>query len=482
MSERKDPRRAVVATDTGPPAGMPFIVSLNDEKANPTTRKLIRSHVMRGKKKKKKHGSKPEEPRGAGSSGGPIQRAGVNLEEVVELYMPLLPGRFGMRLYYIDFPDEIDPSVIMQMFQVSTVMRHIIHPLLATIGLQSNKEPAAPYPVAFDAAALHINAYAMENFIDRILRRLPEQNVNRAAALHHQRGLQLLRQKLLGNDDEEKISDATVSVVLKLATAAHFDGDIATSQQHMQGLRKMVDLRGGLSAFDDNPKLRVEMLRCDLSIALLTNSKPLFYLQPSEPVPEYPEQVIFKSATGSHSKHEEELLSTLDEDLAKAWRTTRTFCMLVNLGTQTRRLLPPESIHGTMTAIMYRLFNMGFAAGLLDETIRLGLLAFTHHIFLQWQDVRVPCHEVTAAFRQSLRQHKPHDLVPPETMMWLSMVGAVSLLDISEESWLRDSLREQLDGCQVKTWNDLHDILKSHMWIPLLDKKAGQQIYDSLYK
>lgn len=175
------------------------------------------------------------------------------------------------------------------------------------------------------------------------------------------------------------------------------------------------------------------------------------------------------------------MVSTLDEDLAQAWRTTRTFCLLANLGTQTRMLLPPETIHGTMTAVMYRLFWMCFTAGSVDETMRLGLLVITYHIFLQWQDIRPPSHGISASYRQALQHYMLDSVsVPSETIVWLLMIGAVSLFNISEDNWLRDTLRTQLDTCQVRTWKDLEEILKSHLWIQSLDNKAGKHVYDSL--
>ncbi|KAK8057615.1 hypothetical protein PG996_011552 [Apiospora saccharicola] len=497
MSELKTLRKASAVAARPPVGNMPFIVSSNGDKANPTTRRLIRSHVMRGKKKKKKEmtagisPSRGREGNGIGTSTGPVQRDPVNLEELFKTHMPLLPGRLGTRLYYLDFPDDIDSSVIMQMIQesvridsnmpqVSKVAMKIVSPLLASIGFH-DEGGVSRHPVGFDAAALHINAYALENFIDRILRRRPDATVNSEAAQHHQRGLQLLRQKLLGDDEEERISDATVSAVLKLASASHFDGDVATSKQHIQGLRKMVDLRGGLDAFNHHPRLRTEMLRCDLGIALLTDSKPEFFLQPSEPIPEYPAQLSSKPITKLRPEQGLNFISMLDEDLAEAWRTTRSFCLLANLGTQTRMLLPPETIHGTMTAVMYRLFHMGFASGSFNETVRLGLLVSTYHIFLQWQDIRPPSHGISASYHQSLRRHMSDGgLVPSKTMVWLLTVGAVSLFNIFEDDWLRDSLREHLDICQVRTWKELQEILKSQLWIQQLDDKSGKHVYDSL--
>lgn len=134
----------------------------------------------------------------------------------------------------------------------------IIFPLMAAIGFHPDNGGSL-YPISFDAAALHINAFAVEEFIDRILRRQANR-LNTAAMLHFQKGLRLLRERLSGDDDRPKLSNSTIGVVLKLASAAHFDGDSQASHEHMKGLRKMVDLRGGLDVFKGSTLL-VEMLR-----------------------------------------------------------------------------------------------------------------------------------------------------------------------------------------------------------------------------
>jgi hypothetical protein len=141
---------------------------------------------------------------------------------------------------------------------VSTVAMKVVYPLMVGIGFQSDKNEGL-YPIILDAAALHITAFAVEGFFDRVLRR-HKKSTNPAAMLHFQKGLTLLRERLLGEDDEAKISDTTIGVVLKLAGTAHFDGNDHDSKQHIEGLRKMVDLRGGLDGFKGN-KLFNEMLR-----------------------------------------------------------------------------------------------------------------------------------------------------------------------------------------------------------------------------
>ncbi|KAJ4127441.1 hypothetical protein NW754_007769 [Fusarium falciforme] len=87
---------------------------------------------------------------------------------------------------------------------VSTVATKVIFPLLAAIGFQAeNKEWL--YLVGKDAAALHVTAFAVEIFIDRVLRRW-EDSTNPTAILHLHKGLRILRERLVGEDDEPKVS------------------------------------------------------------------------------------------------------------------------------------------------------------------------------------------------------------------------------------------------------------------------------------
>lgn len=144
--------------------------------------------------------------------------------------------------------------------KVSKVAMRIIFPLLAAIGCSPDGN-ALLYPTAYDVVALHINAFAIQSFIDKVLNGKPANVVSPVATLHHQKGLKLLRERLDSTEKAIKISDETISAVLKLASAALFDGDAGLALQHMQGLRKMVDLRGGLCAFVDKPRLLGELWR-----------------------------------------------------------------------------------------------------------------------------------------------------------------------------------------------------------------------------
>ena len=95
--------------------------------------------------------------------------------------------------------------------------------------------------------------------MDMILRK-QDHISNATAILHFQKGVNLLRDRLTGDDEESKTSNSTIGVTLKLASTALSSGDAQTAEQHMYGLRKMVDCRGGLVILD-GMHLQAEILR-----------------------------------------------------------------------------------------------------------------------------------------------------------------------------------------------------------------------------
>lgn len=218
-----------------------------------------------------------------------------------------------------------------------------------------------------------------------------------------------------------------------------------------------------------------------MGIAVLDCSTPVLIGQLSDPVPEYPKKLLPTSDSKlGFQTGNVDLIRNLDHDLATCWQVMKRFCLLVNLGTQTQRLVRIELIYETMAAVLYRLIHMSFAVGSLDRVVRHGLLAFSYHVFLQWQDIKLPNAHFPIAYKACIQSIKPADGVSPQLMLWLLMTGANSLFNISDEEWLREGLRAHACKCQSNTWKDTQGILKSFIWVSLLDDIPGKQVYDML--
>lgn len=157
----------------------------------------------------------------------------------------------------VAFDADIDGMLTPLPSPVSEIAMKVIFPLLVAIGFHADTSGTL-YPMATDTAALHITAYAVEGFVEKVLR---DHNTPKTSMMvHFQKGVGLLRKRLLEGDEATKISDSTISMVLKLASIAHFERNQETSRVHMDGVRKMVNLRGGLKAIQDERLLR-EIMR-----------------------------------------------------------------------------------------------------------------------------------------------------------------------------------------------------------------------------
>ncbi len=120
--------------------------------------------------------------------------------------------------------------------------------------------------MAFDAAYLHAMVFSTRAFFVLMLSRrngstATSSGVSQRTSLHFSKAVRILRERILLGDETEKVSFPTVTVVLMLASHAHMMGDQKSARLHMEGLYKIVNLRGGIHTFRDHSKLMIELLR-----------------------------------------------------------------------------------------------------------------------------------------------------------------------------------------------------------------------------
>jgi hypothetical protein len=113
-------------------------------------------------------------------------------------------------------------------------------------------------PFFSDPMYLHTIVFATQGYLD-ILFRKRTSHPDPGAEFHLVKSLGLLRQRL-SLDRESATSDITATVVLFLATHALLVGDLNSARSHLQGLRNIIALRGGLGSMT-RPKLMIETFR-----------------------------------------------------------------------------------------------------------------------------------------------------------------------------------------------------------------------------
>ncbi|KAL2075314.1 hypothetical protein VTL71DRAFT_257 [Oculimacula yallundae] len=71
-------------------------------------------------------------------------------------------------------------------------------------------------------------------------------------------------------------SDTTIGSILLLVSFEIARGNVAESNQHMNGLERIVNLRGGISCFGNNKHFLIKVLTIDLIVSALSNTPPRF--------------------------------------------------------------------------------------------------------------------------------------------------------------------------------------------------------------
>ena len=365
---------------------------------------------------------------------------------------------------------------------VSSIAKQILFPLETCIFFERRAE-AWIAPLASDPVYLHATIFASQYYFDAILARNFSLVTQRSSS-HFLETVKLLRERLVHDDNKAKLSFTTAAAVMALAGQALLTGNSMSARHHMEGLSRIVSLRGGVATFAENPKLLIEILRCDIGIALRSGSRPLFFnnSESQDPYPRYPNlRVLLElrgpAVTGSQYPSAR-FFDDMSDDLARIWKVMSEFCSLINFVADSGQCISVETLLETFASVMYRLLGMNFDAGSSDEAIRLGLLAFSCSVFLQWQSLGMSYPSLITAFRACLATINSQQM-SPHVVLWLLMIGAALVFDATDHWWLKPALLVNMGLCEIKSWSEMQHLLKSCMWIGLVHDKPGRRVFDS---
>lgn len=113
-----------------------------------------------------------------------------------------------------------------------------------------------------DVLYFHSLVYSTQIYLDRIMRDYsPSSPPNRQDGnVHGTKTLTLLRERL-AEPAGMATSDTTVSVVVSFVTIAAVVGDREVAGRHMEGLARIVELRGGLGTLRGSPQTLIKVYR-----------------------------------------------------------------------------------------------------------------------------------------------------------------------------------------------------------------------------
>lgn len=141
--------------------------------------------------------------------------------------------------------------------EVTSTSKQIFFPLERCFDLNV-KDRSMFDPLTIDPAYLNAVIFGAQAYLDLVSGRSRERSL-----VQMLKTIALLRNRLSISDGNEQtfVSNTTILIALTLAHIAHLTGDDITAAQHLGGLCKMINLRGGIAAFQNTPTLLTELLR-----------------------------------------------------------------------------------------------------------------------------------------------------------------------------------------------------------------------------
>ncbi|KAJ5606584.1 hypothetical protein N7510_009365 [Penicillium lagena] len=406
----------------------------------------------------------------------PLQGEKPNGESLVAndpIWPPSIPRLLCSNFSTIRFADTVEPSLIADALLFSSMFSKAMFLVDQCIIPETAGMADAWFtPMLFDAAYLNAVCFTIQTYLDGYFARRRSAEAQRRDCVYYAKTIRILQERLE--------LDA-------LSGHAYTAGNYESANHHINGLLKLVSMRG-VGTFTHNTKLLIEIIRCDLGMAIDRGSRPLLFASNSIPwtlmltsdimtVPG--EKYSWRQIRGDLGH----IQNRLDPELATVWAAMSEFCALMNEAAEnTRFKISEEAFLHSMGSIMYRLLYQRFEMGSLNETVRLGLLAFSSPIFLHWNRVELPDPQFTSAYREALAAlGRMESNVEPRERLWLLMIGALSMYHEPDRvAWFRPWLRMDINLCGVFNWSDMRDLLGSFLWVGLVFDALGKELFESV--
>lgn len=141
---------------------------------------------------------------------------------------------------------------------VSWIAKHVLFALEPCIFFDRRGETWIA-PLTFDPVFLHTMICTSHHYFDAVATRMTSA-VSKTTQYHHSKAIRLLRERLAQGNAHSTMSDTTITALMALTGHAFITRDFDAASNRVQGMHKIVRIRGGLTALA-NTKICVEILR-----------------------------------------------------------------------------------------------------------------------------------------------------------------------------------------------------------------------------
>ncbi|KZL75348.1 hypothetical protein CT0861_11559 [Colletotrichum tofieldiae] len=370
---------------------------------------------------------------------------------------PLVVNDFS----FVTFPEEIDSKARSMLCTYFTYLKNTMYP----IARYSRPDPANTYWfhwTQLDLAYLHSILFTASFFNDNLTG-----CKSKRTKYHSYRTVSELNKQL--SDAKTALTDSTTTVVMAMALVAECFGDVDSAHMHVKGLRRIVELRGGIKS-------------TGLVYSICTGAEPAF----CEETPSYasafdisPELLRLKPLDASYFSRSRTIVRALDRRLYNIFKDVQGLSQLLNNSSDCGHKIQDMALEELLTSVQSRLLTLKFNehGNNIAELLRLSLMAYLTTVFWCFPGLKFDYPHLAMQFRRACLAFSPTTASEKHHFAWALTVGAISLFQAHNQDWLLRILHPLIRHHLGTTWVEVKKSLGHIMWIGSIHDCSASELF-----
>ncbi|KAI0427824.1 hypothetical protein F5Y09DRAFT_315168 [Xylaria sp. FL1042] len=456
---------------------------------NKKERKLIRSHVMKGKNIGKKRLKKTQHSESTTNKSVILHGAGVGNESTSTTTLERLQcddasilavtRQIANDLSLLPSTREISPQTMFHIRQMSSYILDISCP--REFCQSTGVTEWIWFQLTFYNKAYFHCTVAIASACAAFL---TGDSYHSPVALCHMSEAYRLVNKTLSSS--EPLSDTTVAVVAAINIYDRLYGDPQKAMVHLNGLAGLITLRGGISELAErNIVIAEKAFRSDIELALSCGTTPKFSSR------HVPRRLILTDSRGCLEPRQngeaEALKSILYHSVSAGLRDVvleiLRFSHLLNQASRARKL-DSVAYQGTLLYVGYRLLEIKHprydsdADTDFDTLVQLALTGFQNTFCFGMGRKIMAFPLVMERFRSVAQTIRRDNRSQQMVIFWALLVGRVSALTRDDDVWLILKLKALANELELQSWPEVSNALRQFPWVNAMHEAQGEEFWN----
>ncbi|KAJ5545009.1 transcriptional regulator family: Fungal Specific TF [Penicillium sp. DV-2018c] len=282
----------------------------------------------------------------------------------------------------------------------------------------------------------------------------------------------LLRRKV--GSTSLAVQDGTLNSIITLATIEFGKGNAKVGEMHVEGLKKLVDMRGGINAVRQTSPLTARMISW---VSMLIMGHPQFQTQDDfgtgDGIPPIPEWQLDPTALNAGLFD----ISATSVD----YEVKNVFIRLRHVFQRARNIpFPTTQLHDLTCYVIHRLLLSTPDPTLpqlspMTQCIRYGIILY---MFIAqgptYYSHAVILNTIVTRFMEQLQHIASPDPVYDSLDVWFSIVGMVASVGTVHHQWFIEKAQGIADSLQLANFDEILTHIKTVLW---LEKAQVEDIF-----